>query len=161
MRELDSRFHGNDKQLPASSLRGKSTGFTLIEAVLMIAIVGGGLIGVMYVMNGGIRSSLLADQTLIASNLAREKLEQIIADRANKGYATTIATNYSDGALSGEYSEFTRTVTLTEVNPDDDSATDDFLNAQSGSGYARVTVTVSWLGGAQSVTLETILANYT
>lgn len=135
-------------------------GFTLIEAVLTIGIIGAGLIGVMYVMNGGARSSLLADQTLIASNLAREKLEQIIADRANKGYATAIVTNYSDGALSGEYSEFTRTVTMMEVDPDDDNNVDDFLDASSGSGYARVTVIVSWWGGAQSVKLETLIANY-
>lgn len=136
-----------------------SRGVTLIESVLTIGILSAGLIGVLYVFSAGTKSSLVADQTVIASNLAREKLEEIVADRANKGYATTIATNYSNGQLTGAYSEFTRTVTITEVDPDDDNNTDDFLDAQVNSGYARVTVNVSF-AGANPVILETLIANY-
>ncbi len=134
-------------------------GVTLIEAVLMIAVIGAGLLGVMYVFSGGTQSSLLADQTIVASNLAKEKLEQIIADRANKGYAVTIATNYSDGTMPAPYSQYARNVTITEVDPDADSGSDDFLDPLGNSGYARVTVTVSWAGG-NSVKLETLLADY-
>jgi len=136
-----------------------SRGLTLIEALLTIALIGAGLIGVMYVFHGGTRASLIADQTIVASNLAQEKIEQIISDRANKGYAATIATNYTDGQLPGEFDEFTRTVTIQEVDPDDDDAVDDFLDASPGSGYARVTVIVAH--GSESVKLETLIADYT
>ncbi len=135
-------------------------GVTLIEAVLTIAIFAAGLVGVMYIFFGSTTSSLLADQTIVASNLAREKMEQIIADRANKGYATTIATVYSDGLLTGNYNIYTRNVTILEKNPDEDGGTDDFLDNQPGSGYARVTVAVTW-GAANMVKEETLLANYT
>lgn len=135
-------------------------GVTLLEAVLTIAIISAGLIGVLYVFGSSTTSSLITDQTVIASNLAREKLEQVIADRAVKGYAVTKSTNYSDGQLSGDYNEFTRNVTITEVNPDDDDAVDDFLDVQAGSGYARVTVTVDWNDGNNSIKLETLIAEY-
>jgi len=141
-------------------LSGCAKGVTLIEAVLMIALIGAGLLGVMYVFSGTTKSSLVADQTVVASNLAKEKLEQIIADRANKGYPVTIAANYSDGNLPPPYDQYSRTVTIIEVDPDVDGGDDDFLDPQNGSGYARVTVTVSWSGG-YSVKLETLLADYT
>lgn len=136
-------------------------GVTLLEALFAIIIIGAGLIGVIYLFTGGTRSAVIADQTVIASNLAREKMEQIMADRVNKGYAATIATNYSDGQLSGDYSEFTRNVTIMEMNPDDDDNVDDFLDPQPGSGYARVTVIVSWKGGTKSVKEETLITDYT
>jgi type II secretory pathway pseudopilin PulG len=139
-------------------------GVTLIEAVLTIAIIGAGLLGVMYMFSGGTRSSLLADQNIVAANLAREKIEQIIADRANKGYATTIATSYSDGQLTGSYSVYTRNVTIQEKDPDADGGDDDFLDncaIPACQGYARVTVTVSWNGGNNIVKEETLIADYT
>jgi type II secretory pathway pseudopilin PulG len=136
-------------------------GVTLIEAVLTIAIFAAGLVSMMYIFSGSTTSSLVADQTVTAANLAREKIEQIIADRANKGYAVTIATSYSDGQLTGNYSPYTRNVTITEVDPDVDAGTDDFLDASLGSGYARVTVTVGWSGGSHSVKEETLIADYT
>lgn len=139
---------------------GSKKGVTLIEAVLTIGIISAGLLGVLYVFSGSQTSSLIADQTVVAGNLAREKAEQIIADRANNGYAVTIATNYSDGQLSGNYSIYTRNVIITEVDPDVDGGNDDFLDASAGSGYARVTVTVTWGGGANSVKEEALIANY-
>ncbi|MBI2091572.1 MAG: hypothetical protein HYT75_01065 [Deltaproteobacteria bacterium] len=137
-----------------------SKGVTLIEAVLMIGIVGAGLIGIAYTMFGGPKSALIADQTVVAAHLAREKMEQILADRANNGYATTIATSYSDGALTGNYSIYTRNVTITEVDSDADGGSDDFLDALAGSGYARVTTTVTWNSGNNTVKEEMLIANY-
>ncbi len=144
-----------------SRLLKNIVGVTLIEAVMTIAIFAAGLVGVMYIFFGSTTSSLLADQTVVASNLAREKMEQIIADRANNGYAATIATGYSDGLLTGNYNIYTRNVAILEVDPDVDGGTDDFLDASAGSGYARVTVTVTWGSGSQVVKEEALLADYT
>ncbi len=141
-------------------LRNKK-GVTLIEAVFTVAIIGAGLLGVLYAYLGGARSSLLANQTVVAANLAQEKLEEIIADRSSQGYAATILTNYSDGQLSGDFSAYTRNVTILEVDPDDDDSSDDFLDPLPGSGYARITVVVSWSGGAEQVNMETLIAEYT
>lgn len=138
-----------------------SKGLTLIEAVLTIAIVGAGLIGVVYIFSGGTKGALIANQTVIASNLAREKMEQIIADRANKGYAVTIGTNYTDGQLTGAYAPFNRSVTFTSVDPDITGSNDDFNTPLSNSGYSRVTVVVTWNGGANQVKLESLIADYT
>ncbi|MFH1654320.1 MAG: hypothetical protein ABIE74_09760 [Pseudomonadota bacterium] len=138
------------------------SGLSLLEAILALAIVGVGLIGIMFVFSGGARSSLVANETVVASNLAKEKLEQVIADRANKGYAYVIANagGYSDGQLPGNFSAYTRNVTILEVDPDDDNSTDDFLDPAPGSGYARVTTVVSWSGATESVKLETLIAEY-
>ena len=81
--------------------------------------------------------------------------ERILTD------AEVALTNYSDGQLSGDFSAYTRNVTIVEVDPDDDDAVDDFLDASPGSGYARVTVIVSWSSGTEQVKLETLIANYT
>jgi len=133
-------------------------GFTLIEAVLTIAIIGAGLLGVLYIFSGAGKSTLVSDNSIVAANLAREKMDQIVADRINKGYATTIATSYSDGPVLTNY---TRTVTIREINPTITGTSDDFNTTQAGSGYARVTVVVGWTGATDTVKLETLIASYT
>jgi Tfp pilus assembly protein PilV len=137
----------------------RENGFTLIESVLAIGLIGAGLIGLISLFGNLLSPALSADQSVIASNLAKEKIEQIIADRASKGYPTTLTTNYSDGQLSGAYNEFSRNVTINEVDPDDDNDSDDFLDPSPNSGYARITVVVAW--GKRSVKLETLITNYT
>ncbi|MBU0505398.1 MAG: type II secretion system protein [bacterium] len=138
--------------------RSTNRGLTLIEATLAIAIIGAGMIGMMYSFTGGSRSSVMADQTIIAANLAKEKIDEIVADRTINGYPATITTSYTDGPI---YSIFSRTVTITEVDPDDDDDVDDFLDASPGSGYARVTVAVTWTGSTEKVQMSTLIAEYT
>ena len=143
-------------------------GFTLIESVLAIAVIGAGLVGVMYAFQGSVSSSLLADQSIIASNIAREALERIVAQRDNNadgnvGYTDTLAAIQGGTyTLNNAYGQagFNLVSSAVEVNPNDNNATDDFLDAQPGSGYARVTVTVSWNSAANSIKLETLLAKY-
>jgi len=139
-------------------------GFTLIEAVLSIAILGIGLVGVIYAFQGAARSSLLADQTIIATNIARGTLERIVASRDANGYATTLTAintshTYNENPATG-FPGFVLNTTALEVNSGDNSATDDFLVAQVGSGYARVTATVSWNNSANSIRLVTLIVNY-
>lgn len=140
-------------------------GFTLIECILAIAILGIGLVGVMYAFQGAANSSLIADQTVIATNIARDTLEQIIAKRDADGYSSTLtaintSNSYDENPVSG-FSNFVLNSTALEVDPDDDDSTDDFLDASAGSGYARVTANVSWDGGNYSISLATLIADYT
>lgn len=143
-----------------------SRGFTLIEAVLSLGILSVGLIGVMYAFQGMGTSALLADQTVIASNISRGALENVIASRNANGYAAALAAiqngNFNQNpATNYPLNSYTLTVTTYEVDPDKDAgATDDFLDAMAGSGYARVTSTVSWNNGQKTVSLVTVMANH-
>ncbi len=138
-------------------------GFTLIEAVLSLGVMAIGLLGVIYAFQGMSRSSVLADQTVIASNIARATLDKIAAKRDASGYASAfsavIGGNFNQNPVANHPS-FAVTATTYEVNPDKDGGTDDFLDASPGSGYARVTVTVSWNNGANSLVVVTLIANY-
>lgn len=127
----------------------------MIEAVLTLAIIGAGVLGVLYMFAGSSKSALYADQVVVASNLAREKMDQVISERITDGYAATIAKNFNDGPIFGIYN---RTVTFKEIDPDITGTSDDFDTLSGGSGYARVTVTVTW--GARSVRLVSLIANY-
>ncbi|MDO8493731.1 MAG: type II secretion system protein [Deltaproteobacteria bacterium] len=142
-------------------------GFTLIEGVLSIALIGIALVGILYAFQGSVRSSLLADQTVIAANVARDTMEEIIAQKdcneSGCGYAATLssisAQSYDANPVSG-FAGYVLDTTALEVNPDDDNSADDFLDSQSGSGYARITVVVNWNNGGNSYVLETLLASY-
>jgi prepilin-type N-terminal cleavage/methylation domain-containing protein len=139
-------------------------GFTLIEAVMAVAIVGIGLVGVIYAFHGMGTSSLLADQTVMASNIARGALESVQASRDSNGYFLTLgeiqAGSYNLIPVTSNPS-FNLTVTAVEVDPDKDAgATDDFLDSSLGSGYGRVTATVNWNNGGNSLSLVTMIAHY-
>lgn len=141
----------------------KMRGFTLIEAVLSLAVMAVGLLGVLYAFQSMSRSSVLADQTVIASNIARATIDQIIAKRDASGYAAALS-----AITSGTFNQnpatnhpgYVVTVTAYEVDPDKDGGTDDFLDASANSGYARVTVATAWNNNANSMNLVTLIADY-
>ena len=145
-------------------LKTRNKGFNLIEGVLSILIIGVGLIGVLYVFSGSTRSSLNADQVAVSQNLAEEKLETIIADKAHSGYGTIInninSGIYNDGPI---FNIYTRTATRTFINvpaTPDGNSTDDFSSVSgSDTGYALVTVTVTFNNGNDSVVVKTLLSN--
>ena len=89
--------------------------------------------------------------------LATEKLEDIIADRhsTTRGYAYLLAGNYAaESSISG-FPGFSRAVAFSETASDLSSP---------GSGYKRVTVTVSWIdakGTPRSLAIATVLTDYT
>lgn len=155
----------------------KRNGFTLIESVLSVTLIAAGLIGVLFAFQNSIYNSLLADQTIVAVNLGRETLERIAAlrdcDNAGCGYdaaLTALVTNqtFDQNPVSG-FTNYIVDATARVVDPDDDSGSDDFLNADltgtSGvtneitgdSGYARVGVTVRWNNGSDFITIETLM----
>lgn len=139
-------------------------GFTLIEAALSLAILSIGLIGVMYAFKGMGTSSALADQTVIASNLARGGLEKIMAYRDAHGYngaIAAIANGSFDQNPVPNYVPYSLDATSLEVDPDADvAAADDFLDASPGSGFARVTSAVSWNGGLNTLSLVMVIAEH-
>ncbi len=133
----------------------QSTGVTLIELVLTIVVISFGLIGVMILFENATRGVMQADLNVMATNLAHEKLEQIILDKWRDGYASVIDSNYPDENFQDEFSIFTRSTDIVEVSGSD------LATPEADSGYKRVDVTVSWGGGSlQRISLPTLLASY-
>lgn len=137
--------------------------FSLLESVLAMLIIGAGFIAVTKSFGGTGQSTVLAEQTVVAINLASEALERIAAQRDNAGYAATLVSInsgvYTQNPVSG-FSAYSISTTATEVSGSSSALPDSFTTAQSGSGYARITVTVTWNSTRNSVKLETLIAEY-
>jgi Tfp pilus assembly protein PilV len=135
-----------------------SRGFTFIEAILTTTLLSIGLWGGIAMMHNATNHSINNDYRLMGIQLANEKIELIIADKAFKGYDWIAEGNYPDEDLSEPYSGFSRTVSITEVSPSD---LDDVENPVEGSGYKRVDVEVIWGGQShEQITVSTVLTDY-
>lgn len=135
--------------------RGASRGFTLIELILTVVVISVGLTGIMVIFENVTRGVTEADNVVVAGNLVREKLEQIVMAKWYSGYAAIVQASYPSETFTGDLSKFTRSTTVQEVSKTD------FSTAEVDSGYKRVAVTVTW--GArphQTITIPTILASY-
>lgn len=139
-------------------------GFSLIELVIVIVILGIASAGLMSVFSTGMKGSanpLLENQAL---QLAQEKMDIIVGDRMNTALGFTYLKNNGAGTIYpaenpiAGFPAFSRTVTTFCVAAA-------ALNTSIGtpptcvSDYIHVTVTVSHavLG---SVTVETLVTNY-
>lgn len=140
------------------TIRNES-GFSLVEATMSTVILGFAFTVGVATMNNATTASANLDSQVIASQMANEKVEMILADNYLKQakYAYVTNANYPDeninyGSTSNAYK---RTVVVTEVSPDN-------LNtAQANSGMKRVDVTVSWGNKAyQKVKITTLVTQY-
>lgn len=132
-------------------------GFTLIEVVMVITIVG--IIGtgiLMYFM--GLRSG--GDLTTYnqATLLAQAEMEKVRADKQANGFSSIVAA--APSALPSPFGKFTREVEVYCVQESD-------LNANSGTmpdcndsdiRSKRVRVIITWAGG--SADFVTVISNH-
>jgi prepilin-type N-terminal cleavage/methylation domain-containing protein len=134
-------------------------GFSLIELVIVIVILGIASVGLMTLFSTGTKRSadpLLENQGL---QLAQEKMDIINGDRANsgRGFTYITSTNYPAESPVTGFPGFSRTVTTFCVTAAD-------LNTSTGappcaSGFTHVTVTVSQ-AVIGTVTVESIVAYF-
>lgn len=111
------------------------------------------LITGLFVIQSVLASSVDQELNTIATQLANEKIEIILADRAFQGYDYIADENYENETLV-EYSNLSRSVTITEVNEDD------LVTPEEGSGSKRVEVTVSWGNDVyQQVVISTLITD--
>lgn len=144
-----------NKKPDSRSQRSEKAGFTLIELLLTIVVLGLGMMGVMALFENATRGALQADLNVIAVNLAHEKLERIVLNKVQNGYAALNSSSYPNETFTGDYSVYARQTAITEVS------STDFATPQAGSGYKRVEVTVSWGSGAsKQIVVPTVLASY-
>lgn len=127
-------------------------GFTFVEAIISILIIGASFMGFGYVLSNTTQTSLTADLSVVATGLARDKMEQVIQQKASSGYAS-INSQGVENLMQGAW-DFTREVRVSYVDP----AT---LSVQvADSGYKKVVVDVSWGAGLNStISLQTLLTN--
>lgn len=130
-------------------------GFTFLEAILTTTLLSFGFWGGYAIFQNAIHHTVAQDFRLIATELASEKIELITADRTFQGFYSITTANYPAETLQGDFSGFTRSVQITEVNPAN------FTSPQSGSGYKRIDVLVNWGNAAnESVIISTVLSDY-
>lgn len=133
-------------------MRHHQKGFTLIEAIISILIIGVAFMGFGYVLSNMDQNSLTADLSVVATELARDKMEELVAQKANSGYAA-VSSQAAQNITQGTWS-FSRDVVVSYV----DSNT--LSSSGFDTGYKKVVVNVSWGAGTGStVSLQTLLTN--
>lgn len=143
----------------------KNKGISFIEVLLSLVILAIGVVGILYLYSFVTRNALSTDQSLVAINLAREKIEQITADRANKGYTLVAITRgdsyYSEeGPISAPYNMYSRYVQFQFIDPPAGPGGDFSTIYPTDLGYLKIKVTVTWNQGADSVSLASIISNW-
>jgi Tfp pilus assembly protein PilV len=129
-------------------------GLTLIEAIAAIVVVG--VPPVMMAVREAAVRRVDSVQAGRARWLAGEKLEDVIADRqsATRGYAYVVAGNYPAEPGVAGFTGFARSVAIAETGAS---------LVGVGTGYKRVTVTVTWTdhrGQTRSLALATVVTDY-
>ncbi|MBU4484142.1 prepilin-type N-terminal cleavage/methylation domain-containing protein [bacterium] len=135
-------------------------GFTIIEVLLTIVILSVGLFGLMILFNNASRGAIESDLEIMASNLAREKLEELISVKADvNGYDSlscgTTTNTVSLGVSPGPVYAFTQEVTIEDVLSDLETDDED----PNDTGIKRIDVKMSWLQ-TNELTLSTIVTDY-
>jgi len=130
-------------------------GYTVIETILTAVILGTALLGGMMVMQNATANTVNNDFNTVATQLANEKVEIIIADKEFLGMNAVSNANYPSETVVDVYN-MTRSVSVTEVNASDLST------PEVGTGLKVVVVTVTWgTLDYQKVSVTTLLADYT
>jgi len=137
-------------------------GFSLIELIIVIVIMGIASVGLMSVFSTGMKKSadpLLENQ---AQQLAQEKMDIIFGDRMNtaRGFAYITSANYPAESPVTGFPGFSRTVTTCCVTAADLNAISPCTAPPCASGYTHVTVAVTHAALPGSVTVVSLVTNY-
>ncbi len=141
--------------MEAKHLKKSEKGFSFIEAIFAMMILSLGFVGIMSLygmMNGNTENDELK---IVASKLASQKIEEVLSNKANVGYAN-INTGSTTEQLSYDSLNFQRQTNINFVDSSD-------LKTVSGSdtGFKRIDVTVNWSNGSnQNVSVMSLISNH-
>lgn len=134
---------------------GNQKGFTILENIMATVILGVGLLGGMMTMQNATLNTVRHDMATLATLLANEKIESILADNSLMGYDQVDSGSYPAENLQQAYG-MSRQVEVIEVSQDD------LETEEEGSGLKKIAVTVSWGNSAsQRVVVTTLVAQAT
>jgi len=124
---------------PFYSVLIREKGFTLLEVMVAVFILGVGLLAIMHLFPIGLRASKVSQDTTLASFLAQAKMEEL------KNTVWSSIVNEPKSEISGTI--FSQEVTVNELETD---------------LLKRITVAVFWTEyeAERSVKLVTLLTNY-
>ena len=130
-------------------------GFSFIEAILATVVLSFGMFGSLTLIQSATANSNYNDMRVVATNLATQKIEQIVSDKSFKGYDWIADENYTVEQLSASNAGFSRSVSVNEVD------SSDLTTPEVGSGFKKVDISVTWGDEAyESITVSSIVTDY-
>lgn len=134
-----------------SEISGKvsqDSGFTLIEIIITLVVLSIAAVGVLSVFTAGMSGS--ADPLILnqALSLAQEQMDMAIGLRRVQGFAAVTAVGVTAFPAPFNAYSWERVV---DCDP---------TFAPCPAQYQRVTITVSWNAGADTISLITLIADY-
>ena len=136
--------------------RGRRRSFTLIETIAAVVLLVIAMPPMLWAISDAHVQRVNPVLASRARWLATEKLEDIIADRhsSSRGYDYLIAGNYAAEPSVTGFTNFSRSVSLTETEAD---------LSTPGSGYMIITVEVSWTDAtftARTLSVSSVVTEY-
>ena len=135
--------------------RKRIRAMTIIEVVTAIVILSVGLPPLVKAFADSSMQSHLPVNSTIASFLATERMEQIVARRYRNdtGYTALTTVNFPAESPVTGFPRFNRTVTISEV-------TSSLAASGSPVGYRKVRVTVTWQPNNASMSIERVFTDF-
>lgn len=121
---------------PAGQPKGGEEGFTLLEVLLSVAILGMGVVAAIQLLSGGLRLAKTADEHTDVIFAAKEKMAETLLDPSP-----------FEGTVRGADKNIEWTVSVGPYAPD---------RAAPGKRLLMVTVTAEESGGSRSYTVSTL-----
>jgi type II secretory pathway component PulJ len=133
-------------------------GTTIIEVVTAMVILSIALPPLVQSFASASMQSILPAQATVASFLAVERMEELVARRyrGTDGYASVTTANFPDESPVTGFPAYSRTITITYMG----YVGGVFQAVGSDQGYKKVRVTVTWEGGARQSYVERIFADF-
>jgi len=165
-----------------------SKGFTLVEILISVVILAMAIVPFIGVFTSGIKGGGVAQKIVIGNNLVQDLMEEIrskkfdedpgsptspgqLGPEQQESRDNTPPNNFDDvddyngysdsppeevdGTVMAEYSEYSRSAIVEYVTEDDFN-----IIASEITDFKRITVTLTWDGGEQSIIFVTVVGNY-
>ena len=124
--------------------------FTLVELVILLVVLSVGLVTLLLVLRSASINNANAHFATVAGGLLDAKMEEVLADRAEEGFAYIENSNYPQET----FDNYTIAVDIYSVDLDDLDTT------ASGRDYRRVEITVQKSGIEGQASLHTLVSDY-